>query len=100
MVVDDEEFCNASMSSMMSKYGIDVNHHVDFCLNGKEALDMIQESLAYDIHYKIIFLDFNMPVMDGIEAATQIRATLNQHKIGEEHQPKIIGVTGHVQARF
>jgi len=61
---------------------------------------MINESLTYDIHYKIIFLDFNMPVMDGIEAATQIRATLNQHKIGEQHQPKIIGVTGHVQERF
>ena len=38
MVVDDEEFCISSFKAMMTIFGIDVHYHVDFCINGKEAL--------------------------------------------------------------
>ena len=36
--------------------------------NGKELLDAVQNE-----HFDIILLDINMPVMDGIEAVTQLR---------------------------
>ena len=48
------------------------------------------------MRYSIIFTDFSMPVMDGIEATGKIRAYL-KHK---NEKPIIIGVTGHVQESF
>ena len=44
------------------------------------------------MRYSIIFTDFSMPVMDGIEATKKIRAYLDSK--GEK--TIIIGVTGHV----
>ena len=34
MVVDDEEFCIAAMRAMLTLAGIEVEYHVDFCING------------------------------------------------------------------
>ena len=53
------------------------------------------------LKYSLIFTDVNMPVMDGIKATKKIRQILlNQFKIETKNQPKIIGVTGHVQEEF
>ena len=43
MVVDDEEFCITAMKSMLSLIGIDTDHVVDFCINGQEAVDMVDK---------------------------------------------------------
>ena len=51
--------------------------------------------------YKIIFTDFSMPVMDGIEATFHIRKFLEEEQgISVIDQPRIIGITGHVHADF
>jgi len=50
-------------------------------MNGQEALDTFIESHALGMRYKIIFLDFSMPVMDGLTAAKKIREYLNQLNI-------------------
>ena len=73
MVVDDEEFCIAAMKSLLQSAGIDTDHQVDFCINGKEALQLFQQMFSYDIHYAMIFTDFQMPIMDGITATLKIR---------------------------
>ena len=44
----------------------------------------------------MIFTDFNMPILDGIEATEKIRTYLNQKDIPRENQPVIVGITGHV----
>jgi len=41
---------------------------IDTCTNGPEAFDMVKKNW-----YDIVFLDFMMPEMDGIETATIIR---------------------------
>ena len=69
MVTDDEEFCISAMSAMLKRNGININEHVDFCMNGKEAVEKLKESFEVGMKYKIIFLDFSMPVMDGISCA-------------------------------
>lgn len=52
--------------------------------NGQEAVDLCMSRV-----FDLVFLDIQMPVMDGIEATRQIRnATVRQ--------PKIIGLTAHV----
>jgi len=41
MVVDDEEFCHASMRAILNKAGIDCDRQVDFCISGREAINML-----------------------------------------------------------
>ena len=73
MVVDDEEFCIAAMESMLELAGIDVKNQVDFCIHGQEAVDKLQQSYQLGFQYSIIFTDFNMPIMDGIDATRCMR---------------------------
>lgn len=56
---------------------------IDFARNGQEAIDLVTES-----HYDIIFMDIQMPVMDGYTAIRHIR------KIDEKNTP-VIAVTAH-----
>ena len=67
MIVDDEEFCIAAMESMLKMFGINKNH-IDFCFNGREAMNTFKEAHSQGFTYSIIFMDFNMPIMDGIIA--------------------------------
>ena len=70
MVVDDEEFCLTTISSMLFNLGIDTKSQVDFCINGQEALNTLKSAQKLDMGYKLIFTDFNMPVMNGIESTS------------------------------
>lgn len=61
------------------------NHNVmvDTANNGSEALEKLKQ-----FPYRLIFMDMEMPVMDGIEATKSIRASFPAHK-----QPVIIAIT-------
>jgi CheY-like chemotaxis protein len=43
--------------------------------------------------YKLIFTDFNMPIMDGVEACRGLREIL-------EDEPTIVGVTGYASSNY
>ena len=77
MIVDDEEFCIASLKAMMKRAGVDTVHQVDFCITGAEAVELLSEGLEAGLQYLLIFTDFNMPEMDGIEATKNMRNLLN-----------------------
>jgi len=56
--------------------------------NGKEVLDKLQKE-----NYDILLLDINMPVMDGMECAKQIRALEDKEKA----TIPIIAITGNAK---
>ena len=73
LLVDDEEFCLVSMEQMIKKVGINVVQYLDSCITGLEAVNQIKHSFIDNIQYSIIFTDFSMPEMDGLEATQNIR---------------------------
>ena len=73
LIVDDEEFIIATMTSLLLAAKVDVKNNVDFCINGEEALEQVKSSYALGVTYSIIFTDFSMPIMDGIQSTFKIR---------------------------
>ena len=78
LIVDDEEFCMTTIKCLIEALGIDPQYIVDNCMNGKEALDRIQDAYCNDIQYQLIFMDFSMPIMNGIDSTRAIRNHLSE----------------------
>jgi PAS domain S-box-containing protein len=60
-----------------------LGYRADFVSNGLEALNTL-EARSYDL----VFMDLQMPEMDGLESSRQIR-----QRLPAERQPKIIALT-------
>ncbi|MGI0117653.1 response regulator [Zooshikella sp. RANM57] len=70
LVVEDNHINQLVVKGMLEKIG----HHVDVATQGKECLTLCQQH-----HYDLVFMDCNMPVMDGYEATQKLR-TINHMK--------------------
>ncbi len=64
LLVEDSPISQIVAQEALSSFGLDV----DRAENGKEALEKIKTT-----QYDLIFMDCQMPVMDGFEATTAIR---------------------------
>ncbi len=67
LLVEDNAINQKLMVTMFQHLG----YQVDLAENGKVATEKMQQSL-----YDLVFMDFQMPVMDGIEATEFIRKSL------------------------
>ncbi|MCL2096255.1 MAG: response regulator [Oscillospiraceae bacterium] len=65
LIVDDVETNLYVAEGLMKPYGL----KIDFAMSGLEAIERVKSGKIYDV----IFMDHMMPVMDGVEAAKQIR---------------------------
>ncbi len=82
LVVDDGMANALVLSSMLERYGI----KADTAESGMEAIEK-----ACDAKYDLIFMDYLMPDMDGVEATRQIMFVSK-----EKEKPLIMGVSATV----
>lgn len=77
LVADDNPINYRLAERVLTKLG----YSPDKASHGREALNAVQEK-----HYDVVFMDVQMPDMDGLEATRQIRNR-------EQHQPIIVAMT-------
>ena len=83
LVVDDNPMALEIMASMVQRLGLDV----DIAENGQQALEMLISADQLSSPYQLLYIDWRMPLMTGIETIKRI-PHLNLSK-----QPAIIMVT-------
>ncbi len=83
LIVDDNAYSRQVLSDLLS----DISLRVDLASSGAEAVIMTRDAANAETPYKIIFLDWHMPDMDGFETANQIRS------LGLPSEAKIVLVT-------
>lgn len=80
LIVDDEEECRNTLADYI-KIVFDDKFTIDLAKNGQEAFDKSKEK-----NYDLIFMDLQMPVMDGLQSTKLIRTL--------DYDPEIIMLTG------
>lgn len=83
LLVEDNLINQQAFKVMLQKMGC----KVDVLSNGKQAVDNFNES-----EYDIVFMDIQMPEMDGLEATTEIKKRF-------ENVPPVVGLSGNILQR-
>ncbi|MDP2144373.1 MAG: response regulator [Gallionella sp.] len=85
LVVDDNENARMVLSDMLGS----MSFQVDKADSGKAAIAAVERAEAQGMPYEIVFLDWKMPDMDGVETARRIKA------LPLDHRPHMTMVTAY-----
>ena len=85
LVVDDNEAARLLLGRLLN----DLHLEVESAESGAQALDMLDHAVAQGRPYEAIYLDWQMPGMNGIELAERVR----QRPYGK--MPRMVLVTGY-----
>ncbi len=85
LCVDDYKLNLTILTKMLSAHGIQCST----AANGQQAVDMVVKH-----NYDMIFMDIQMPVLDGVEATKQIRAL----KTREKNSIAIVALTANARS--
>ena len=76
LVVEDCQFNFIAISGLLTQF----NYKSHYCLNGQEAIQAIQARVGSGKPmYKLIMMDFSMPICDGPTASNAIRNYLAEN---------------------
>ena len=70
LVVDDNDSARTVLRTLLQA----MMFEVDVAASGAEALDMLQQAANAARPYEMVYLDWQMPVLDGFETAQRMRA--------------------------
>jgi len=84
LVVDDDAFNIKAIGNMLSSLKV----KYDTAFNGKQAIDLVCEKNG---EYSMIFMDCQMPVMDGLTATRILKSKMQKGLLKEG---PIVGITG------
>lgn len=88
LLAEDNLINQKVVTAILKKFGI----QPDVASNGQEALDMLSQK-----DYQLVFMDIQMPIMDGLEATEKIR---NPETSVRNHQVPIIAMTAHAVSGY
>ena len=102
LVVDDNVFNIMTLQTILET---SMKVKSDKALNGRIAVELIQRRIEDEArepctckrkraNYKLVFMDCNMPVMDGFQATKEIRSLLGDEKI------HIVALTAYTSEAF
>lgn len=84
LLIDDSDATNNFHSRLLGK--INLANTISICKNGQEALDFLSQ---IDIKPELIFLDLNMPILDGFEFLERLKHPIENN----EGAPLIVVLT-------
>ena len=75
MLVDDQAFNINALKMMLKRLKLDEKIYNNVANNGREAVDMIRNDIRINgqSSFKLVFMDCQMPIMDGYEATQKIK---------------------------
>ncbi|CAD8207810.1 unnamed protein product [Paramecium octaurelia] len=85
LIVDDEYFNIQCLKLLMTKY----QSKCDSAYNGREALQLVNQKKQHPCkkcgnqYYSLIFLDINMPILDGYKTVKELKHLMKQQIINK-----------------
>ena len=89
LIVDDDAPNRQLLKDVVSKLG-----ECDTAEGGQEALSEFKKAWEEWRPFNLIFLDVLMPDLDGTQVLLKIREIEKDKKISEQHQVRVVMVTG------
>ncbi len=108
LLVDDFEMVRALLRQSLLQIGYD---NLTEAVNGQEALEKIKQGQASGEQYDLVFIDWNMPIMNGLEVVKHCKSMPDLENIrfimvsAEQDQKNIVtalksGVSDYVTKPF
>jgi two-component system chemotaxis response regulator CheY len=90
LVADDEIVARNRLRAILRSYG-----DCDSVTNGKDALESVTAAWQANSPYDLLFLDIEMPQMDGLSVLREIRNQEASRDLPPERKIKIVMTTAH-----
>ncbi|CAD8090625.1 unnamed protein product [Paramecium sonneborni] len=80
--VDDVRFNHSAIEALLAQHKIKMGS----AYNGEQAIQMVKKRLEQNCckTYKLIFMDIEMPIINGYQASKEITAILDKHNLTDQ----------------